>query len=90
MLISYDLEKRDETFAERGLDMSRAAEVFAGLHLTQPDRRQDYGESRNISAGKLNGQWVVLVWTLREHSRRIISMRRVNGREIKKIEKDFG
>jgi uncharacterized DUF497 family protein len=39
--IIYDSAKRDKTFNERGLDFELAAEVFAGLTLTQPDLRSD-------------------------------------------------
>ena len=46
---------------ERGLDLRRANEVFAGLHLTRVDDRRDYGESRFISAGWLDERLVVLV-----------------------------
>jgi uncharacterized DUF497 family protein len=35
--------KRAWTLQERGLDMLRAKEVFAGLHFTRPDDREDYG-----------------------------------------------
>jgi uncharacterized DUF497 family protein len=49
--------------------------VFAGDHFTAPDDRRDYGEVRYITAGWLDGRFVVLVWTLRDNSRRIISMR---------------
>lgn len=33
------------------LDMLRASEIFAGLHLTRDDDRYDYGEPRFISVG---------------------------------------
>lgn len=34
MRIEYDPEKRSTTLKERGLDFSRAAEVFQGVHFT--------------------------------------------------------
>ena len=81
MRIEFDGAKRDKTLAERGLDFARAAEVFAGIHLTAPDSRQDYTEDRFITLGHLNGRLVVLVWTPRDEVRRIISMRKANDRE---------
>jgi uncharacterized DUF497 family protein len=83
MKIEFDDAKRDVTLLERGLDFLRASEVFAGLHLTNEDMRKDYGERRFQTAGWLDGRIVVLVWTPRGTARRIISMRKVNDRELK-------
>jgi uncharacterized protein len=57
------------------LDFADADEVFAGRAVTLPDERRDYGEARYITAGWLRGRFVVIVWTLRDGGRRIISMR---------------
>ena len=81
MRIEFDPRKRDETLRERGLDFADAPKVFQGRHKTVEDERSDYGEERFISIGHLAGRLVVLVWTPRWHSRRIISMRRANARE---------
>ncbi len=81
MKIEYDEAKRDATLAERGLDMKRAAEAFAGLTLTVEDDRRDYGETRFITIGFLDARMVVLVWTRRASAYRIVSMRKANGRE---------
>jgi hypothetical protein len=40
-----------------------------------PDERQDYAEPRFITAGWLRGRFVVIAWTPRDDSPRIISMR---------------
>lgn len=50
-------------------------------HHTARDNRQDYGESRFITAGYLDGRFVVMVWTPRAEGRRIISMRHGHERE---------
>jgi uncharacterized protein len=81
MPIEFDAAKRDKTLIERDLDFARATEVFAGIHLTAPDSRQDYTEDRFITIGHLDGRLVVLVWTPRDEVRRIISMRKANDRE---------
>lgn len=85
MLITFDPAKRDKTLAERGLDFRRAAELFDGIHLTRADDRRDYGEQRFITAGRLDQRIVIIVWTARGRARRIISMRKANGREIKRL-----
>ena len=81
MRIEFDETKRAETINARGLDMARAADVFAGPTLTVEDDRQDYGEVRFITIGFLDDAMVVLVWTPRDDARRIISMRKANERE---------
>ena len=81
MQIEFDAAKRNKTLTERGLDFARAAKVFAGIHLTAPDSRQDYTEDRFITMGYLDARLVVLVWTPRDEVRRIISMRKANDRE---------
>ena len=64
MQIEFDGAKRRATIEARGLDMARAAEVFAGPTLTVEDDRQEYGELRFITIGFLDGAMVVLVWTV--------------------------
>ena len=81
MGVTFDASKRAKTLAERGLDFSRAGEVFNSKTKTVPDTRQDYGEQRCITIGMLDGRMVVVVWTHRGDMRRIISMRKANDRE---------
>lgn len=84
MQITYDLAKRDATLVARGLDMAEAHVVFSDVHLTFPDIRFDYGEARFLTFGWMNNRMVVLAWTPRGDSRRIISMRKANDRETKR------
>ncbi len=79
--ISFDPAKRARTLLYRGLDFADAGAVFAGRTVTVQDLRQDYGEDRYITAGHFAGVCVVLVWTPRDGSRRIVSMRRAHARE---------
>jgi uncharacterized DUF497 family protein len=85
MRITCDPAKRLQTLQGRGLDMRRAGEVFAGLHLTRLDDRFDYGETRYVTAGWLDSRLVVFVWTPRGSARRIISMRHCHEREAKRL-----
>jgi hypothetical protein len=75
MRIEFDAAKRDQTLRERGLDMARADEIFAGATLTVADDRREYGEDRFITIGFLDARMVVAVWTARRGARRIISPR---------------
>lgn len=61
--------------------MARAGEVLSGATLTVEDDRRDYGEERFITIGFLDETMVVLVWTPRDGTHRIISMRKANERE---------
>ncbi len=81
--VTFDPAKRELTLRMRGLDMARSAEVFDGQTLTVDDDRQDYGEPRWITVGYLDGRMVVLVWTKRGESLRVISLRKANEREQK-------
>jgi uncharacterized DUF497 family protein len=89
MRITCEPLKRQRTLAERGLDMRRAKEVFAGVHFTRADDRFDYGEPRFVTVGMLDSRLVVFVWTPRGSARRIISMRHCHEREAKRLRPYF-
>ncbi|MDP1749844.1 MAG: BrnT family toxin [Reyranella sp.] len=61
MRIIFDPAKRALTLDKRGLDFALAGLVFSARHMTRADDRQDYGEDRFISIGRLGGDVVVLV-----------------------------
>lgn len=90
MRITFDPSKRERTLAERGLDFAQAAAVFDSDHLTFEDDRQDYGERRLITIGRLTDRMVVLVWTPRGEARHVISMRKANDREQRRYEDRLG
>lgn len=90
MRITFDALKRQKNLEDRGLDFQRSGEVFESVTVTKNDPRRDYGEPRYITFGRLDDQIVVIVWTPWGGARRIISMRKANGREIKKIGKSLG
>jgi len=80
MKITFDPAKRETTLTERGIDFLDAAIIFSGITLDFEDDRKDYGETRIITAGHLNGRMMIIAWTPRGDSRHIISMRKANGR----------
>jgi len=85
MAITYDPKKRRETFEDRGLDFEDAALVLAGPTLEMEDLRRDYGETRIICFGYLEGRMVVVGYTLRGKDHHVFSMRKANGREERRI-----
>jgi uncharacterized DUF497 family protein len=58
--ITFDPRKRDAALSERGLNFEDAALVFAGVTLELEDTRRDYGQTRMICFGKLEGRMVVV------------------------------
>jgi uncharacterized DUF497 family protein len=89
MRVTCDPLKRQRTLRDRGLDMRRATEIFAGVHLTRVDDRFDYGEPRYVTVGWLESRLVVFVWTPRGSARRVISMRHCHEREAKRLRAYF-
>ena len=89
-MIEFDAAKREITLFVRGLDMARANEIFKSPHMDQIDCRKNYDEVRVFSFGYLDNLPVVVVWTYRGITRRIISLRRANEREIKKYQARLG
>ena len=85
MRITFDPTKRDKALSERGLDFDDAALIFAGVTLEVEDTRKDYGETRVICYGMLEGRMVVVGYTPRGADRHIFSMRKANEREQTRI-----
>ena len=85
MRVTYDPAKRQRTFEERGLDFEDATTVFAGVTLDVKDLRKDYGETRIICYGYLEGRLVVIGYTPRGNDRHVFSMRKANGREERRV-----
>ena len=88
MKLSWDEEKRSQTLASRGLDFARCEEVFSGPTLEYEDDRKDYGEKRLVAIGFLDANLVVVVFTEREDTTRIISMRPATKQEREIYEKE--
>ena len=81
MATTFDPRKRDRTLAARGLDFTAVEVVFAGPVHVFEDLRTDYGETRMITVGRLNGRMVIVGWTSRGADRHVFSMRKANARE---------
>jgi uncharacterized DUF497 family protein len=79
--IDYDPAKRASNLKKHGLDFEDCPQVFAGPIVEGPDERRDYGEPRVVTLGLLNERVVIVVWTPRNGTRRIFSMRKANDGE---------
>lgn len=90
MELIWDEKKRRATFDNRGLDFAEAGEVINSRSVTVADTRMDYGETLFITVGFLRKRMVVVVWSRRGETQRIISMRKANEREIAKYRSELG
>ena len=79
----WDERKRQQTLRERGLDFADARRMDPERTETRKDLRGDYGETRYISIGPIDGRLHVMVWTWRGSAVRIISLRKANEGEEK-------
>ena len=88
MNLTWDEQKRQKTIIQRDLNFADLKFVFEdAVKMEFKDERENYGEDRMITVGFLHKRMIVAVWTPRENSRRIISMRKANDREIEKYSK---
>ncbi len=81
MTFDWDTKKRETNIKKHGIDFSELRKVFEKPMLTRLDNREDYGETRWISLGDLNGKIVILVYTETENNVRLISARRATKNE---------
>ncbi|MEO7823061.1 MAG: BrnT family toxin [Gemmatimonadaceae bacterium] len=93
MRFTWDPEKSERNFADRGFDFAFAAAIFAAPTLERIDTRQDYGEVRRIALGLADRIPLTVVFTDRveagEVVRRIISARVSSRHERQAYRKVF-
>lgn len=76
MQFEWDEAKRQSNIHKHGFDFVDAIEVFENVMVTLIDERQDYAESRYIAIGVAKGRIVVVIYTDRDETIRIISFRK--------------
>jgi len=86
----WDENKNQINIEKHGFDFRDAVDFFDGPNYTMEDNRRDYGEKRLVSIGFLKERMVVLIYTIRENTIRIISMRKANEREQKRFKDRLG
>ena len=84
MLFDWDEAKSDRNLRERGFDFEFAAHVFDGDTEEFADDRADYGETRIIVFGRIEGEMFAVVYTQRGDVRWIISAFRCRPREVER------
>jgi uncharacterized DUF497 family protein len=87
MEISFDPAKNARNIRERGLPFERAVEFDFETAVFLVDERCNYGETRLIAIGYLDGRLHILCFVETQHGIRVISFRKANPREARKYGK---
>lgn len=84
--IGFDPAKSaaNEADPTRGFGFDAAARFDFEAALIAEDDRNDYGETRYVGIGPLDGRVHVIVFTLRGPVLWVISLRKANKREIRR------
>ncbi|MDH3659512.1 MAG: BrnT family toxin [Alphaproteobacteria bacterium] len=87
MQFEWDEGKNQANVEKHGVDFETASRIFEGAILTDNDRRQDYGEVREVSIGKIEEiVTLVVVHTDRNGATRLISARLASREERRRYE----
>ena len=84
MEIAFDAAKDVANRAKHGVSLALAADLEWDWLLAVPDTRRDYGEERWIGFAPVGERVYCVVFTDRGEERRIISLRKANGREVRR------
>ena len=82
-MLRWDEVKRKLNIKNHGLDFVGCDAVWDHFTVTREDRRQDYGEARQVCFGLLAGEVVVLVYTERSAGTHVISLRKAEKHEAR-------
>lgn len=87
MHYEWDESKRAANLAKHGVDFIEAERFEWGTAIEARDNRFDYGEARWVALGLIDNRLHVLIYTRRQVTIRLISLRRANNREREYYEK---
>lgn len=90
MKLAFDPAKDAINRAKHGISLSAAARLDWSRVLAKLDSRGDYGEPRQIGYGPIGRRLYCVVFVDRGETRRIISLRKTNNREIDRYEAQIG
>lgn len=89
MRLDWDNNKNEINIHHHGIDFQDAYLIFNEPMLVRVDTRKDYNEVRLIGLGLLFDINVVIVFTRRINTIRVISIRRANKNERKAYQERF-
>jgi uncharacterized protein len=87
--ITFDPVKDAVNRARHGVSLYVAREIAWEDAVCWDDLRHDYGEVREVGLGPLQGRTFCVVFTRRNDTLRIISLRRANDREKDQYERSM-
>lgn len=79
---TWDETKQVENLNKHGIDFAIVYAFNWDSALTREDVRGEYGEARFVSIGTIGSRLFVVVWTPRDETCRLISLRKANKREV--------
>ena len=80
--ITYNKAKNQQNIEKHGVRLADAELLDWDLLIASIDARKDYGEVRMIGYAPINNRVYCVVFVDRDDSRRIISFRKANRREV--------
>jgi hypothetical protein len=80
-MFEWDEKKSQRNREERGLGFDVPERLFFNRFIEWVDDRKDYGETRMIVVGAVEGRVLTVVYTWRGDRRRVISLRIANRME---------
>ena len=83
MEITFDPVKEQINQAKHGVSLSLARELDWPDVMAKPDTRRDYGELREIGYCVIENRLYCVVFTQRQDTMHVISLRKANSREVK-------
>ena len=89
MLIDFDKGKDLVNLGKHGLSLALAAEVDWEHALAWADKRRGYREVRMIAIAPSTGILYYIAFVDRDQTRRVISLRKANRREVKHYAENF-
>lgn len=89
MQIEFDPAKDASNQEKHGLSLALAAQLDWDASLVWVDDRHEYGELRMIALAPDSGILYYVAFVDRGETRRIISLRKANRREVKHYVKSF-
>jgi uncharacterized DUF497 family protein len=81
-MADFDPAKEATNRAKHHISLSRWVDI--DMKTTYVDDRRDYGERRYRGYGYIDGVAYCLVFTVRDHNVRPISLRRAHGKEMRR------
>ncbi len=82
MYFEWDENKRLRNLEKHGVDFVTAYRLWEAPMVVVQDTRFNYGEPRWIGVGRLEGRVMVVAFTKRAETIRLISYRKANQREV--------